>query len=65
MHPNRRPAPSLVAIAVGLVATALAALAIAASGEVSSTSARDRAEHDSPRAHHALVVERAPVDRPA
>jgi hypothetical protein len=58
---HRRPNPSLVAIALGLFATALAALAIAASGEVSSASSQHRADGD-PSVAHALVVDRAPGD---
>jgi hypothetical protein len=59
---QRRPAPTLVVIAVGLFAVAITALVLAASGaHAPVSSARDRADSD-PGVAHALVVDRAPGD---
>ena len=60
---QRRPAPSLVAIAVVLIASAVAALAVAASGDRTTAVGRqDRVDRD-PVVAHWLVVERALATR--
>jgi hypothetical protein len=65
MRPNqRRPAPSLLAIAVALIAIAITALALAASGaRAPAAGARDRADGDPPVAH-VVVAERDSSDHP-